>query len=40
MDAMAQRVEKDLLYQRNWSLAVDVKILMLTLLRIRSPMAY
>jgi putative colanic acid biosynthesis UDP-glucose lipid carrier transferase len=39
-DAMAQRVEKDLLYQRNWSLAVDVKILMLTLLRIRSPMAY
>ena len=40
LDAMARRVQMDLLYQRNWSLAVDFKILLLTLLRIRSPMAY
>lgn len=40
LEAMARRVECDLLYQRNWSLALDLKILLLTLLRIRSPMAY
>jgi putative colanic acid biosynthesis UDP-glucose lipid carrier transferase len=40
LEAMARRVEMDLLYQRNWSLALDFKILLLTLLRIRSPMAY
>jgi putative colanic acid biosynthesis UDP-glucose lipid carrier transferase len=40
LEAMARRVEMDLLYQRNWSLAMDFKILVLTLLRIRSPMAY
>lgn len=40
LEAMARRIEYDLLYQRNWSLAADLKILMLTLLRIRSPMAY
>lgn len=40
LESMARRVECDLLYQRNWSLTLDLKILLLTLLRIRSPMAY
>lgn len=40
VEAMASRVQMDLIYQRNWSLATDFKILLLTLVRIRSPMAY
>jgi lipopolysaccharide/colanic/teichoic acid biosynthesis glycosyltransferase len=33
-------VEADLRYQHNWSLKLDVKILLKTLLRLRSPNAY
>jgi putative colanic acid biosynthesis UDP-glucose lipid carrier transferase len=40
LDSMAARVEADLRYQRNWSLKLDIKILIKTLLRLRSPNAY
>ena len=40
LEAMARRVEADLRYQHNWSLKLDVKILLKTLLRLRSPNAY
>lgn len=40
LQAMADRVEADLEYQREWSLAKDIKILIKTLLRIRSTNAY
>lgn len=37
---MTHRVEADLRYQREWSLKLDIKILIMTLLRLRSPRAY
>ena len=37
---MANRVEADLRYQRDWSLMLDIKILIKTLLHLRSPNAY
>jgi putative colanic acid biosynthesis UDP-glucose lipid carrier transferase len=40
LEAMARRVEADLRYQHDWSLKLDVKILLKTLLRLRSPNAY
>ena len=40
LQAMAYRVEADLRYQRDWSLKLDIKILVKTLLRLRSPSAY
>jgi putative colanic acid biosysnthesis UDP-glucose lipid carrier transferase len=40
LEAMARRVEADLRYQHLWSLKLDVKILLKTLLRLRSPHAY
>ena len=40
MEAMARRIDADLRYQRNWSLMLDVKILIKTLLHLRSPNAY
>ena len=40
VDLMAHRVEADLRYQREWSLSLDIKILIKTLLRLRSPNAY
>ena len=40
MDLMAKRVEADLRYQRDWSLKLDIKILIKTLLHLRSPHAY
>ncbi|WP_286194736.1 undecaprenyl-phosphate glucose phosphotransferase [Synechococcus sp. CCY 0621] len=40
LEAMARRVAADLDYQRDWSLAKDVKILLKTILQIRSPNAY
>ncbi|MEA5423751.1 undecaprenyl-phosphate glucose phosphotransferase [Synechococcus sp. CCY9202] len=40
LEAMAQRVDADLRYQREWSLKLDIKILLKTLLRLRSPNAY
>jgi putative colanic acid biosynthesis UDP-glucose lipid carrier transferase len=40
LEAMACRVEADLRYQNNWSLKLDVKILLKTLLRLRSTNAY
>jgi putative colanic acid biosynthesis UDP-glucose lipid carrier transferase len=40
LEAMACRVEADLRYQNNWSLKLDVKILLKTLLRLRSPNAF
>ena len=40
LELMAARIDADLRYQRNWSLALDIKILFQTLLRIRSPNAY
>lgn len=40
IQAMANRVAADLEYQRDWSLAKDIKILIKTLLHIRSTNAY
>jgi putative colanic acid biosynthesis UDP-glucose lipid carrier transferase len=40
LQAMAHRVAADLDYQREWSLARDLKILIKTVLNIRSPNAY
>ena len=40
MEAMARRIDADLRYQRNWSLMLDIKILIKTLLHLRSPNAY
>ena len=40
LDAMARRVAADLHYQRDWSLAGDFKILLLTVLHLRSGNAY
>ncbi len=40
LDLMQRRVQADLEYQRNWSLATDFKILLKTLFRLSSPSAY
>lgn len=40
LDLMANRVDADLRYQRDWSLKLDIKILIKTLLHLRSPHAY
>jgi lipopolysaccharide/colanic/teichoic acid biosynthesis glycosyltransferase len=40
LEAMARRVEADLHYQRDWSIKLDLKILIKTLFRLRSPNAY
>lgn len=40
LQAMAGRVAADLEYQRDWSLARDVRILLMTLLKLRSGNAY
>jgi putative colanic acid biosynthesis UDP-glucose lipid carrier transferase len=40
LEAMARRVESDLSYQRYWSLKLDLKIMIKTLLRLRSDNAY
>ena len=40
IDAMERRVDADLRYQRDWSLILDIKILIKTLLNLRSPNAY
>ena len=40
IDAMERRVDADLRYQRDWSLMLDIKILIKTLLHLRSPNAY
>jgi putative colanic acid biosynthesis UDP-glucose lipid carrier transferase len=40
LDAMARRVEADLRYQREWSLGMDVKILLRTLFKLRSTNAF
>jgi putative colanic acid biosynthesis UDP-glucose lipid carrier transferase len=40
LEAMALRVAADLEYQREWSLGRDLKILVKTVLHIRSPNAY
>ena len=40
LQAMARRVEADLRYQREWSLSMDLRILVLTLLHLRSGNAY
>jgi putative colanic acid biosynthesis UDP-glucose lipid carrier transferase len=40
LEAMARRVEADLRYQREWSLNLDIKILLRTILHLRSPNAY
>ena len=40
MEAMERRIDADLRYQRNWSLKLDIKILIRTLLHLRSPNAY
>ena len=40
LELMANRVEADLRYQRDWSLKLDIKILIKTLLHLRSPNAY
>ena len=40
MEAMARRIDADLRYQRDWSLMLDIRILIKTLLHLRSPNAY
>ena len=40
MNAMARRIDADLRYQRDWSLKLDVKILIKTLLQLKSPNAF
>ena len=40
LSAMADRVDADLRYQREWSLKLDLKILLKTFLRLRSTNAY
>ena len=40
LEAMARRVEADLRYQRDWSLKLDIKILLKTVFFIRSSNAY
>ena len=40
LEAMARRVEADLRYQRDWSLGLDLRILMRTVLHIRSHNAF
>lgn len=40
LDSMAARIDADLRYQRNWSLKLDIKILIKTLLHLRSTNAY
>jgi len=40
LDAMARRVEADLRYQREWSLSLDLRILLRTVLHLRSRNAY
>jgi len=40
VEAMVKRVESDLSYQRDWSLKLDLKIMIKTLLRLRSDNAY
>jgi putative colanic acid biosynthesis UDP-glucose lipid carrier transferase len=40
LQSMARRIDADLRYQRDWSLSLDVKILIQTFLRLRSPQAY
>jgi putative colanic acid biosynthesis UDP-glucose lipid carrier transferase len=40
VESMARRVNADLRYQRDWSLRLDLKILIKTVLTLRSPNAY
>jgi putative colanic acid biosynthesis UDP-glucose lipid carrier transferase len=40
LEAMARRVEADLRYQRDWSIALDLRILLRTLLQLRSHNAF
>ncbi|MFM9088039.1 MAG: undecaprenyl-phosphate glucose phosphotransferase [Cyanobium sp.] len=40
LSAMARRVEADLRYQREWSLSMDLRILLRTVLHLRSRNAY
>jgi putative colanic acid biosynthesis UDP-glucose lipid carrier transferase len=40
VESMASRVNADLRYQRDWSLRLDLKILIKTVLTLRSPNAY
>lgn len=40
LEAMARRIAADLEYQRDWTLGTDLKILIKTVLHLRSPNAY
>jgi putative colanic acid biosynthesis UDP-glucose lipid carrier transferase len=40
LQSMARRIDADLRYQRDWSLGLDIKILIKTILHLRSPQAY
>ncbi|MFN9610773.1 MAG: undecaprenyl-phosphate glucose phosphotransferase [bacterium] len=40
LESMARRIDADLRYQRDWSLALDIKILIKTIFGLRSPQAY
>ncbi|MDP5124117.1 MAG: sugar transferase, partial [Cyanobium sp. MAG_04] len=40
LKAMAQRLEADLLYLKDWSLGLDLRILIGTLIKLKSPNAY
>jgi putative colanic acid biosynthesis UDP-glucose lipid carrier transferase len=40
LEAMASRVKADLRYQREWSLGMDLRILLRTLFKLRSGNSY
>jgi putative colanic acid biosynthesis UDP-glucose lipid carrier transferase len=40
LQSMASRIDADLRYQKTWSLTLDLRILLRTLLHLRSPRAY
>jgi len=40
LNDMVKRIQSDLIYQRSWSLKKDIKIILLSVIRLKSPKAY